>query len=123
MVLTGYINDQNQPFVSIKVGDGENEKTIEALVDTGFTGQLQLPLAIAVPLGLKLEAVAPFEFGDGNSQMKMLFAGIMSLGSSKKKVSVIVSNLSIPLLGSDILKECQLSVDYINKKFTLSTSD
>jgi clan AA aspartic protease len=119
MVLTGYIDERNQPWVEITVGEGDNKKTLHVLVDTGFTGELQLPLAIAVPLGLKLVGVAPFEFADGSSSRKMLFSGVISFGKEQQPVTITVSNSNTPLLGTGLLSGYTLLIDYVEKQFTI----
>jgi len=74
MVLQGSIDNKNQLWVPIIVtGDGGKQPvSVNALLDTGFTGELLLPLQIAVPLGLKLAGVARCELGDGSYSQQML---------------------------------------------------
>lgn len=40
MVLQGRIDEKNQLWVTITVGGSYQKQTIEALIDTGFNGEL-----------------------------------------------------------------------------------
>lgn len=113
MSIIGRIDEKNQLWVEVTVGreDG-NQQTLDFLIDTGFTGEIQLPISVAVPLGLKLIGVAPFELADGTSRPKMLFEGDVSWGTTTRAVTAIVSPSSTPLLGSGMLTGYKLVADF-----------
>jgi hypothetical protein len=65
----GYLDEQGHPTLAIRV-TGTNPTAhldVEAMIDTGFTGFLQLPVALALPLGLVLWAESEFCLADGST--------------------------------------------------------
>lgn len=47
----------------------------DALIDTGFTGFLHLPLTLALPLGLTLLSTANYTLGDGTTCFNIIAFG------------------------------------------------
>jgi predicted aspartyl protease len=80
MELQGRMDENGQIWVTLTVRGTRSETTIEAVVDTGFTHPLLLPVAIAVPLGLELVDFAPMELADGRVQNFFAFAVTVVIG-------------------------------------------
>ena len=119
-MLNGEINEKNQLSVSIIVhGQQGQSATVPALVDTGFTGDLQLPLTIAIPLGLRLDAVGTFEYADGRTARKMLFSATITWGTTTRPVTVSVVDSNTALLGTGLLHGYTLNADFAKKQFSI----
>lgn len=119
MILSGYIDERNQLWVSITVAGQHNQQITPVLVDTGFTGELQLPLKIAVPLGLRLDGVGTFELADGTRSRQMLFSASISWGTTTRLVTVSVTDSDTALLGGGLLYGYVLLVDFEKKQFII----
>jgi len=119
MVLNGYIDEKNQLWVEITVAGQHNQQRIPVLVDTGFTGELQLPLKIAVPLGLRLAGVGTFVLADGSRSREMLFDASISWGTTVRSVTVSVMDSDTALLGGGLLHGYVLLVDFEKKLLTI----
>lgn len=119
MILHGQIDERNQLWVTIKVGGQQSQEEIRALIDTGFTGELLLPLRIAVPLGLKLAGVASFQLADGSISNQMLFSASTSWGTQTRAVTVNVSEVEDALIGTGLLHGYILLVDFQKKVLTI----
>ena len=119
MVLSGHIDEKNQLRVPITVAGQHNQQKVLALVDTGFTGELQLPLKIAVPLGLRLDGVGTFELADGSRSRQMLFSASISWGTTTRLVTVSVTDSDTPLIGGGLLHGYVLLVDFAKKQLIL----
>lgn len=119
MVLSGRIDDRNQLWVDITVAGQHNQETISVLVDTGFTGELQLPLKIAVPLGLRLDGVGTFELADGSRSRQMLFSASISWGTTTRLVTISVTDSDTALLGGGLLHGYVLLVDFDKKQLII----
>lgn len=119
MILSGYIDERNQLWVSMTVVGLTDQQTIPVLVDTGFDGELLLPLRIAVPLGLRLSGVERFEFGDGSISRQMLFSAFISWGTTMRLVTVIVTDSETALLGGGLLHGYVMLVDFEKKQLII----
>ncbi|GEM_PF-249814 len=119
MILSGQIDERNQLWVEITVAGQHNQETIPVLVDTGFTGELQLPLKIAVPLGLRLDGVGTFELADGSRSRQMLFSASISWGTTTRLVTVSVTDSDTALLGGGLLNGYVMLVDFEQKKLII----
>ncbi len=98
-----------------RLRDNIISKKIDAIVDTGFTGELQLPLKLAVPLGLRLDGVGTFELADGSKSRQMLFSALISWGTRTKPVTVSVADSDTALLGGGLLHGYLLLADFEKK--------
>jgi|HubBroStandDraft_1064217.scaffolds.fasta_scaffold222910_1 hypothetical protein len=73
----GYLDRLGHPVLAIRV-TGTNPTAhldVDAMIDTGFTGFLQLPIAQALPLGLVLCAESEFSLADGSSVTNFIAKG------------------------------------------------
>lgn len=109
MVLSGYIDDRNQLWVEVTVAGQHSQQKVAALVDTGFTGELQLPLKVAVPLGLQLAGVGTFELADGTRSQEMLFSASVYWGTTLRMATVSVSNTDTALMGGWLVTRLRIA--------------
>ena len=116
MILQGHIDDRNQLWVPITVAGLQGQENISALIDTGFTGELLLPLKIAVPLGLKLAGIAPYQLADGSISKQMLFSAAITWGTQTRAITVNVIDVEHALIGGGLLHGYVLTVDFQQKQ-------
>lgn len=119
MVLSGQIDEKNQLWVAITVAGQHNQQTIPVLIDTGFTGELQLPLKVAVPLGLRLEGAAQYQLADGSMIKQMLFSASIVWGTTTRLVTLNVADTDTALMGGGLLHGYILLVDFEKKQLTI----
>jgi predicted aspartyl protease len=55
----------SSPMVKLTIGGSKSRLEFDALVDTGFTGFILLPIALAIPLGLELDGLNDSVTADG----------------------------------------------------------
>ncbi len=66
-MITGVVNDKREAIIPIVVrGPSGQEREMDAVIDTGFTGFLTLPFSLIVALGLTWRGQAQAELGDGS---------------------------------------------------------
>src|ERR1700733_13949151 len=77
----GYVDANGHPRMTIRVrGTHPTEfADLDALVDTGFTGFLMLPIARALPLGLALYGTGDYHLADGSPISCFLAAGTIGI--------------------------------------------
>lgn len=79
--LTGYFDANGHPTLTIRVA-GTHPTTcldIDALIDTGLTGFLMLPLLSALPPGLALYGTADYTLADGSSVTNFVAEGTITV--------------------------------------------
>src|ERR1039458_1600308 len=76
-IQIGYLDSNGHPRLTVRVSGTHPtaHAVIEAMVDTGFTGFLMLPIAQALPLGLALYGTGNYTLADGSSVTNFLAQG------------------------------------------------
>lgn len=71
------LNKAGHPIIRVRVwGIAEQfAQEFDALLDTGFTGFMMLPLTAALPLGLTLISTSAYTLADGSSTTSLLALG------------------------------------------------
>ncbi len=100
MDLQGRMDENGQIWVTLTVRGMRSEATIEAVVDTGFTHPLLLPVTIAVPLGLELVDFTPMELADGRLQHFFTFAVTVVINGREFLTVCLVTETGTPLIGT-----------------------
>ena len=100
MELQGRMDENGQIWVTLTVRGMRSEATIEAVVDTGFTRPLPLPVTIAVPLGLELVDFTPMELADGRLQHFFTFSVTIVIDGREFPTVCLVTETGTPLIGT-----------------------
>ena len=113
-VQIGYLDSLGHPDIKIRVYGIREElkQEFEAMIDTGFTGFLSMPLVSALPLALTLSGTASYTLADGSQSPKLLATGVVEIGQGliEKVEGAIVlegSNNASPLLGMEFLRKLE----------------
>ena len=124
MSVIGSFNNTGSPVVEIEVSGPVTAPTkFTALVDTGFSGFLLLPLLDAFPVGLILRGTMALTLADGSNQTKLTCLGMVHFDGQKELGLIVIEwkNTDV-LVGMDFLRKFgkQLIVDPINGKVELT---
>ncbi len=111
--LEGYFDDYGQPRVRITVAGPYKEIAVDVVIDTGFDGDLCLPIQLGIELGLKLKDLTRVELADGTIKQELVFAGTAQLGKSKREVNILLTESDDALLGTNLLS--YLELDFLNR--------
>jgi clan AA aspartic protease len=112
MRIDGYFNSRNEPVVKLDVGS----LSIEMLVDTGFDGSLILPGDLAEKMDLEFEGNEEFCSVTGAPfDVSTCVMEIDWLGKTIRVPLAKTSSVTEALLGSHMLKNCRLTIDYGNR--------
>lgn len=115
-----YFDQASHPVIEITVSGLEKTATFPALIDTGFDGYLSLPLTIALPLGLKLAYHTSITLADGSIKEELLFEAKVKLSRKWQAAAVFINRGSLALLGTKLLENSKLLLDFPNKKVQIS---
>jgi len=103
----GSLNKLGCPVVDIEVSGPlpNSQQTFTALIDTGFSGFLSLPMLKAFPLGLVLHGTTNVVLADGNQQSKFTCLGqIEFCGQTEVGVIILEPHSDEPLVGMEFIR-------------------
>jgi predicted aspartyl protease len=105
---TGFLHSSGSPGLKIQIGGllPNTAQEFDAIVDTGFSGFISMPLVKAFPLALVLLGTTNVTFGDGSSSTRITALGVSSVHSEARTGVIILepSGRDI-LIGMDFLKK------------------
>lgn len=112
---------QNIPLIPITVAFGRAVQNTHFILDTGFTGDLQVTPGIAVDLGLVVSGVTRSRIANGDLVAIPTANAIASMQGVNKIVQILISN-SMPLAGISFLTKFgyTASVDCKNRTVALT---
>src|SRR5690606_21300586 len=91
-------------------GPIELEKTVEAVIDTGYTASLSLPPEIISELGLTWQGFGRGELADGSECLFDVFEGEVVWDGHIRRLLIDEANTD-PLLGMDLLNGYELRME------------
>lgn len=113
------------PWIEIEIFGAAplNRQKIWALIDTGFNGDLQLPLQAAIPLGLILSGVEDFKLADDSSKSYLMCQGTVILEDKSAIANILLQDKGNILIGTALLKKLEkgLVIDFVNNTVQVIT--
>ena len=117
MQLDGYFNANDEPVVELDLFSS----SIEVLVDTGFGGSLIIPEHLSTGLALHFEGFDEFFTVTGDLLVAPAYSVVLNwLGRAVTVPVAITPDVKEALLGSQMLKNCVLTIDYENRTVSIS---
>jgi predicted aspartyl protease len=109
---TGTLDNSGSPLIKISVYGVLKARAIEfdAIVDTGFTGFLSMPMVEAFPLGLVLAGTTTTVLADGSLSNKLVALGTAAVGGEEQLGSILLNignGPSAVLIGMEFLRVFQ----------------
>lgn len=112
-MISGHVNSNPEAVVSLVVlGPDGQEQEIEAVVDSGFTGQITLPPGLIVKLGLPLIGQSRAVLGDGSVVDYDVFEVNVVWDGRARLVNVDSADTE-PLLGMGLLLGHEVTMQVI----------
>jgi len=93
---------ENVPLVKVVVAWGQSVQAPFVVLDTGFTGDLQVTPKIATELGLKVVGVTKTQIANGQIIQIPVALAIASMEGATNYIQVLISD-SFPLAGIGFL--------------------
>ncbi len=94
----------------------------DPVVDTGFDGDLCLPVKVAIQLGLELSGESIVELADGSKKQELSFLGSVFWQGHERLVKIFLTNSEDALIGSGLMQGQKLALDYANRAVTIETA-
>jgi clan AA aspartic protease len=122
-MIQGYVDKYLQARIPIAiVGKNDGVSILEAVVDTGFNGDLCISIYQRNKIELIFSHTQKFELGDGSVPEQDVFVGQMVFDKQKLWVHVLVSESEDTLVGAALLVDKKLDIDYVNKTVRIRNS-
>jgi len=117
--MTGYVDEDMQPKVSLVVKGLRQAMPLEAIGDTGFNGDLCLPISFAIQVGLELWGEQEFELANGSMSRDLMFIGRVVFENEERDVLISLTSSKEALLGCRLLKGRKLEIGFISRTLTI----
>lgn len=114
------IDNENQVRIEVTIKGLYKSNTYGAIVDTGFSGGLVLPLIIAVDLGLEKVGATTITLADGSIDVLPAFVCQVAIEDVNHDVSTLIIGNEV-LVGMELLQNYRLCIAPALGEVTLST--
>ncbi len=111
-MMQGYVNENYEAIISVVVKHSGSFKSIEAVIDTGFTGFLSLPSDIILELGLQWSYRDRATLGDGSETVFDVYNAEIIWNGQLREIEIDAAETE-PLVGMALLRGYRLQVDTI----------
>ena len=112
-MMFGRVNNNCEAIIKVAVGSiGSPKITVDAVIDTGFTGFLSLPFSIITDLGLPWHFRDIGTLGDGSEVVFEMYKAVVIWDGQNQIVDVAASD-SDPLVGMSLIQGFKLQIEAV----------
>ena len=113
-MITGHVTAYREAIISLNVrGPRNRERSIDAVVDTGFNGFLTLPSSLIQELGLVWRRRGRAMLADGRDSLFDIYEATVTWNSRPRRIAVDEADCD-PLVGMSLLYGCELTVQVVD---------
>ena len=113
-MITGVVNANREATIQLVViGSNGQQQEIEAIIDTGFTGFLTLPIELVAALGLSWLCRQPGILADGSVDFFDVYVARVIWDGQLRTVEVEAADTE-PLVGMSLLDRHSLRIDVLS---------
>lgn len=113
-MISGVVRGGREPVVRLAlIGAAGQIEEVEAVIDTGFTGELTLPSSIIALLGLQSPSFQPAVLADGTAVRLAAYALNILWDEARRDVTAMEAE-NDPLLGMALLEGHRLTIDAVD---------
>jgi clan AA aspartic protease len=111
-MMQGYVNTNYEAVISVVVSHNGKLKSINAVIDTGFTGFLSLPSVVIADLELPWSYRDRATLGDGSETLFDIHEASVIWDGQFREIEINSADTE-PLLGMSMLRGYRLQVDNV----------
>ncbi|NJP11545.1 MAG: clan AA aspartic protease [Leptolyngbyaceae cyanobacterium RU_5_1] len=110
-MMSGYVNVNREAIIQVTIVGASNPlKSVRAIIDTGFTGDLTLPRDVIDELGFTLRGFQRVILGDGSVQYFEMFVGVVIWDGQMREAEINAAETD-SLVGMGLLEDYKLEVE------------
>jgi clan AA aspartic protease len=119
--LIGQVDNLLRALIGVEIRNSPSgeARLVTAWIDTAFNGQLVFPRPLIEQLGLEQRAATDAVLADGSKVTLESYVCYMKWFGTVIAVQVIANDGKMPLLGTELLANRILHVDYAARTLTL----
>jgi len=120
--MIGVVDNGGRALVSVRLRKSVDSDVavVEAWIDTGFTGDLVLPVVAIENLELEPSGSVDAILADGSQIELSVYSCVIEWFGNTKSLEIIANEGECPLLGVGLLLGLELRIDYRNLRLELS---
>ena len=111
-MMHGVVNQGCEAMLPIVVGNKSQRQLVDAVIDTGFSGFLTLPLSITIALNLIWKGRDVATLGDGTSCIFDVYIATVIWDGQYRTIDINASE-TVPLIGMRLLRGYDLRIQTI----------
>jgi clan AA aspartic protease len=112
-MMHGIVDQNCEATLRLVVGNANSQRqVIDAVIDTGFTGFLTLPLTVITSLNLRLYSREEGKLGDGSTCIFDVYSGFVIWDGDLQRIDINASETE-PLIGMSLLYGYRVQLDVI----------
>ena len=112
-MMFGIVDENCEATIRLVVGNSSLQRqVVDALMDTGFTGFLTLPVSVLASINLQPYRREAGTLGDGSSCIFDVYRGVVIWDGELRPIDINASE-TIPLLGMSLLYGYRIQIDAI----------
>ena len=112
-MMQGIVDQNCEATIQLVVGNADSQRQmIDAVIDTGFTGFLTLPLSVLTDLNLQAYRREEGILGDGSTCIFDVYRGLIIWDGELRRIDINESDTE-PLVGMSLLYGYRIQLDAI----------
>ena len=113
-MIIGQVNARTEAIIPVTIKySARQTRILDAVIDTGFSGYLSLPIASIAALQLMFSEARVFSLGDNTQVNFDLYEATLMWDGQERDVLVLASDAH-PLVGMSLLKGFLITIDAID---------
>jgi len=114
-MIIGFVNESDEPVVEVKLDLGKEKRAVNAVIDTGFNGYISVPKKLIDRSDWDFLGIEEYELASGELMRERVFLGRIEIGTEKLVAFILLSNSSDTLIGTKLLKNRVLTINFADK--------
>lgn len=112
-MMVGLVNENIEAVLPLNIrGPGGREVEVQAVLDTGFSGNLTLPSPLVDVLSLSYYGQAEARLGDGTTVVLEKYSGITTWDGREREIIILMAD-GDPLIGMALLHGNRLTIEVV----------
>jgi clan AA aspartic protease len=121
--VEAYFDQAGHPRLKVSVVGSRAGIVVDALIDTGFDGDICLPTQLAIQLGLDLRDMVWVELADGTLKDELVFAGVVVWEGENREAMITLTESQEALLGTGLLADSVLEMDFARRQIIVKKAN